>query len=58
MSGNAAIVRRGYEAFDRGDLNAPTELFGTTSPGALPAAARSPATSSGGRPSSPVSAAT
>jgi ketosteroid isomerase-like protein len=28
MPGNAAIVRRGYEAFDRGDLTTLTELFG------------------------------
>jgi ketosteroid isomerase-like protein len=28
MTGNAAIVRRGYEAFDLGDLATLTELFG------------------------------
>jgi uncharacterized protein len=28
MSGNAAIVRRGYEAFNRGDLASLGELFG------------------------------
>ena len=28
MPGNAAIVRRGYEAFDRGDLTTLAELFG------------------------------
>jgi len=28
MSGNAVIVRRGYEAFNRGDLETLTELFG------------------------------
>ena len=28
MPGNAAIVRRGYEAFDRGDLTKLRELFG------------------------------
>jgi uncharacterized protein len=28
MSGNAVIIRRGYEAFNRGDLETLTELFG------------------------------
>jgi len=28
MPGNAAIVRRGYEAFETGDLKTLTELFG------------------------------
>lgn len=28
MAGNAAIVRRGYEAFSTGDLETLTELFG------------------------------
>ena len=28
MPGNAAIVRRGYEAFNRGDLTTLAELFG------------------------------
>ena len=28
MSGNAAIVRRGYEAFNKGDLSSLRELFG------------------------------
>jgi len=28
MSGNAVIVRRGYEAFNRGDLETLIELFG------------------------------
>ena len=28
MPGNAAIVRRGYEAFSRGDLQTLSELFG------------------------------
>ena len=28
MTGNATIVRRGYEAFDLGDLATLTELFG------------------------------
>jgi ketosteroid isomerase-like protein len=30
MPGNAAIVRRGYEAFNRGDLETLVELFGDT----------------------------
>jgi len=49
MPGNAAIVRRGYEAFNRGDLTTLPELFGDNvswhTPGWSPLAA----TSSDGR---------
>ena len=58
MPGNAAIVRRGYEAFGTGNLKTLTELLGDDVSWHTPGGAGSPATSSVGRPSSPVSAAT